>query len=505
MPVINLSTGETAMGITSLVSVDGVVPAVLVGQAALKPKWLNAAGRVLIYVRENPPATFFAQSLDLDTSTLATVSAAPVTSVIGGDSVWAVYDATYGVLSSVGGLGPFVNAGLVEVNSVGSTAILTNATAGGLTVYDDAGLRLFTIAGAVTAGSAHLRGNYLSWLDPSTGWQIYDITTAAQVEWARRTETIAALVPVTISGKLYVVEQFTNGAGSEVITIRGAISTSGTAIATGYTVATVADAFQLDAVSTASGIARIAWSTTAAEALTDLRVALVTISSGAFSLGTTAAGALAFTTQTALKKKQYAVSPYGGSHGTFIEMQNHPFVNRDDLKLTTPWHKAIAELFRTIAKPINLNTGVTGTLPSVNVDIDGTTVLPGTLPLSAIQSQAASTLVGRGSASAGSPQVITLGAGVAMTGTVFSATGSVDPAFGIIEVAGDTDVVATVATDTVEFIAGTNITITTAGKTVTWNSSGGGSGSWLPLVDGSEPPVFITDGAGHLITVAYTP
>ena len=38
MPVINGSTGESAMGLTSLVSVDGVVPAVLVAQAALKPK-----------------------------------------------------------------------------------------------------------------------------------------------------------------------------------------------------------------------------------------------------------------------------------------------------------------------------------------------------------------------------------------------------------------------------------------------------------------------------------
>lgn len=32
--------------------------------------------------------------------------------------------------------------------------------------------------------------------------------------------------------------------------------------------------------------------------------------------------------------------------------------------------------------------------------------------------------------------------------------------------------------------------------------SGAGS-SWIPLVDGSEPPVFVTDGAGHLMLVAY--
>ena len=37
------------------------------------------------------------------------------------------------------------------------------------------------------------------------------------------------------------------------------------------------------------------------------------------------------------------------------------------------------------------------------------------------------------------------------------------------------------------------------------DASGGGGGSYIPLVDGSEPPNFITDGAGVLITVAYSP
>lgn len=30
-----------------------------------------------------------------------------------------------------------------------------------------------------------------------------------------------------------------------------------------------------------------------------------------------------------------------------------------------------------------------------------------------------------------------------------------------------------------------------------------GSGGFVPLVDGSEPPNFITDGSGNLIFVAY--
>lgn len=33
-------------------------------------------------------------------------------------------------------------------------------------------------------------------------------------------------------------------------------------------------------------------------------------------------------------------------------------------------------------------------------------------------------------------------------------------------------------------------------------SGGGGGGGWIPLVDGSEPPALITDGAGVLILVA---
>lgn len=42
----------------------------------------------------------------------------------------------------------------------------------------------------------------------------------------------------------------------------------------------------------------------------------------------------------------------------------------------------------------------------------------------------------------------------------------------------------------------------TAATNVAISGGGGGGGSWIPLVDGSEPPVFITDGAGTLILVA---
>jgi hypothetical protein len=34
-------------------------------------------------------------------------------------------------------------------------------------------------------------------------------------------------------------------------------------------------------------------------------------------------------------------------------------------------------------------------------------------------------------------------------------------------------------------------------------SGAGGGGSWIPAVTGSEPPTFVTDGAGVLVLVAY--
>ncbi len=48
-----------------------------------------------------------------------------------------------------------------------------------------------------------------------------------------------------------------------------------------------------------------------------------------------------------------------------------------------------------------------------------------------------------------------------------------------------------------EITVGTGLSLSAGSLTAT------GGSSWIPLVDGAEPPAFITDGAGVLILVAY--
>lgn len=152
--------------------------------------------------------------------------------------------------------------------------------------------------------------------------------------------------------------------------------------------------------------------------------------------------------------------------------------------------------------PVDLAADVTGDLPLANLSPAG----------------AASELLGRGSAAgSGDWQAITLGAGVAMTGTVLSATGSggtvtsVTATSPLTSSGGATPDIAIADTAVTPGTYGDathvgQFTVDAKGR-VTFAQdvaiTGSGSGSWIPLVTGSEPPAFVTDGAGHLILVAF--
>lgn len=359
MPKLNASTGESVMGLTTLISVDGVTPAALVGTQALGGHWFQEAGRVLVYQQEQPAGTFFLQTLDLDTSVLTTVSPIGTTAMSAGGNVWAAFSSG-GVRTSIPGVGPFTVAGLCEVSTAGQIATVTNINTGGLTVYDNTGARIWATSTVVSGNfPQRLRSNLMSWRAGTDEWQIVNIATNTPIPWQRQTAVVFALCTVTLaSGAIYVLELTEATPTTQNLWLRAVGANLAYLVAAGQFV------FQPDVIERSPGVVRLAWSTTGAEGPTSLRVADVTLASGGLSTGTTASGSLVFTAQPSLSLQPVAVSPYAqGTGGTQLSMHADPWVDLKTGQLKTTWAEPwVRRVSAGLAAGTNLATNVTGVL-----------------------------------------------------------------------------------------------------------------------------------------------
>lgn len=426
------STGLALTGIggaVGRVAVDGVVPAALGTMAGGGWGWLTddiIAG----------PGDFGSGYL-LRSYTISTLTVADLDPGVGdvnvfkaGNNVWAAFLAGTGVWTSVAGLGPFPASSLADISPGGDIVLISVYQADrGVVVYNAGGSQTANRDVVLTLPSIHARTGIVSY-QTAASWQLMT-TAGVSVGYAPRTDaTVVSIVPCQVGSTVWVLEW----AVGDTLTLRPAASGQGYTIASG-----VDNIFNPDICDLSGGVVRVGWSTTTGEAHTDLRLMDLTLASGANTVATSAGGAgIVTTTGSPLSPAVFPVGAVvgGGGQGllkSLAALYQHPLVEPSRL-VTAIWYKNwFQSVSRALTTPIDLasqTTGIlgpgqggTGTDTGTSV-LNGANLIDGSVPLTAIEDQTSSTLLGRGEGDgAGPPQVITLGTGLLMTGTVLSASG----------------------------------------------------------------------------------
>jgi hypothetical protein len=353
--------------------------------------------------------------ISTDTPTL--IDALGATQLAAGNGVWAAYLSGIGVRSNVFTSLPL--AGFGDTSPEGITAVVQSFSTGtGFVVLSSSGSVLYTSSAALAGGSEiRVKGGIVAYRDAG-GTHLRSSTGVLQ-PYAPRTETVYQCIPITVAGAQWVVE--VTGAVTSTLVVRPATSSNGFILNTG-------DAFNVDAVEVSAGVLRVGWCINAGETNTSLRLADLTISTSALSTGTTSSGSLVITAQPNATPSIFPVGPIeGGSLSANKQPRQQPVTDPNTGIGTRVYQKWWDQIAGQAFAPPNLSqaTGIidpahggTGTTTGLTV-LNGANIIDGSLPITAIEDQPESTLLGRGQGSGAGPvQDITLGAGLSMTGTV---------------------------------------------------------------------------------------
>lgn len=441
--------GHAAMGATEM-SVDGVVPAGLVGVLGGNPQWLDDDTLIFQYLVSTGPDVFGLGTLDWPGGSVVNVDSIGQNDLCAGNGNYAAYLAggpNVGVRTNMG-IGPFPAAALGDMDEDGSYVMVTaQATGRGLQAFDDAGVPKWSNATLLTNANVKARNNAFAYKD-GTGWHLVNLLTGATLPLLLRDDDVTTMIPVLVGSTLYVVE-FTNATG---YSIRGAAASSGYVLPL-----TTENMFSGDAVWMSGTTVRIAGSVNAGELPTELRVFDLNVANGALSYGVTTSGALVFTTQPSLSRTAFTTTEAGSSSDPKIMLRGlyqQAVVDKINGRMTQPWYRYEQALADAATAPINLNSGqVTGVLPI-------------------------------------------------SSGGTGNTSGSV--ALGQTFVTVDNE--AATLTNSRQLLPGTGVTFdTSVPNALTVNASAVATADYVVAGDGVQPPSPIDNGVGEFVYTVYTP
>jgi hypothetical protein len=371
------------------IAIDGVVPPSLATAVGGGWGWLDddtCGGQADL------GAGYLLRKLIVSSDTLSVLDATSsgvtdaATQFRAGNNFWAAFltgGALKGVRSNIRATLPL--AALGDIDETGQMVVVQNYTAdSGLVSYSTSGSQLWVNSTTVLDGSNRLRSKNgsVAYQDTTSNWHLRDTGTGTLQSFAPRTgEVVAAMVPVLISGAIWVVE-LTN----TQLTIRPATSSNG------YVLSTSANLFNPDAVSMSAGTVRVGWSVSTGELPTDMRLADLTVTTGSTTLGSTTTGSLVFGSASAGTTGNFTI---GAVEGGSLAATKQPrqaakpdgsgFQGSGGIRQYQAWWDTIAG--QAVAPPnLSQATGVldpahggTGTDTGLTV-IDGGNILPGTIP-----------------------------------------------------------------------------------------------------------------------------
>lgn len=379
------TTGKGLMGQGGgTISIDGVTPASLVGHPGGGWDWLDdttCGGQADLGSGYLLRQLVLPNTLTVLDSTPSGVTDA-ATQFRAGNSKWAAFltgGALQGVRSNIRARLPL--AALGDINESGQMVVVQNYAAdSGLVAYASSGAQLWVNSTSVLDGSNRLRSKNgsVAYQDTTSAWHLRNSATGALQSFAPRTdEVVAAMVPVLISGVIWVVE-LTN----TQLTIRPATS------ANGFVLATSANLFNPDAVSMSAGNVRVGWSVTTGENPTDMRLADLNVTTSALSTGTTSSGSLVITAQPPATPSDLPVGPVeGGTTTANPQPRQQPVVDPKTGIGTRVYQKWWDQIIGAATAPPNLSqaTGVlspaqggTGTTSGLTT-LDGANLLDSTV------------------------------------------------------------------------------------------------------------------------------
>lgn len=353
MPRLSVN-GKAAMGQAGGVpalSVDGAIPAALASANGGGWAFLDTAGTTLIG-QSNSGSGYRLNQLVLP-NTLSNVDAFGANTVAAGGGKYQAFLVGSGVRSNAGGAYPLATAVLGSVDDDGASVVVTNyQTGSGLSVYSASGVLLKQIDTIVTGRQfwISLRGGYLTW-PSSTGWPLVVAATGQPYQNGpnapykpRQNVRQMIIVKNTIRPEVpFLVE---NDLTTNAWTIRRFDLEDGLLINSQGTEVWNPDARMV------SGLVRFAWATNNGETPTSLITLDINTATGATTKGVVSGGGMVYSAGPTLTGQTFDMAT---APTTSLPWNSVPVVDSNRL-MTAPWRTALE----------NTNTNVTQVTTQVN-------------------------------------------------------------------------------------------------------------------------------------------